>query len=352
MEGAPSALIIGLAGPVLSAWERDFFREVNPFGFILFARNCIDPGQLRTLTAALRDSVARAAPILIDQEGGRVARLRPPHWRATYPASRFARVRDASLAEQIVRDQARLAGWELADVGIDVNCAPVCDLRVDTGDTVIGDRAFSHDPDRVSALAEAYCLGLLDVGVLPVIKHIPGHGRADCDSHHATPIIRTPKAILRRRDFAPFRALSRMPVAMTGHLVFRAYDPDRVASESDTVIQQVIRDEIGFRGLLISDDLGMAALSGRVADRMTRSLIAGCDIALLANPDRDLMRELANGAPPVAAECAARCDAALALRRARITRPHDIQPMADRVAAAIGAIRSANRLDPTDPVQQ
>lgn len=302
MTSAPGAAIFGLPGPTLGTRERAFFRAANPLGFILFARNCVDPGQVRSLTAALRDCVGRDAPILIDQEGGRVQRLRPPNWRAAPAGSRFA-----ALAEQSEDDaaegawlNARLLALELADLGITVNCAPVLDIPAPGADAIIGDRAYGDTPERVALLGRAVCSGLLAGGVLPVIKHIPGHGRAGVDSHIGLPVVESERVVLEHVDFAPFRALSMMPWAMTAHVVYTALDPDRPATTSPQVIDTIIRRWIGFDGLLISDDLCMGALSGPPAERARAALAAGVDVALHCNGDLSEMEAVATACPPLA----------------------------------------------------
>jgi beta-N-acetylhexosaminidase len=280
---APRAVIFGCAGPSLSDAERRFFRDSDPLGFILFGRNVATPERLRRLVDALRDCVGRAdAPILIDQEGGRVARLRPPHWRAAPAAARFGELhrRDPAAAIEAVRLNARLIADELSGLGITVDCAPVLDLLVAGAHEVIGDRAYADDPAVVARLGQGFCEGLLEGGVLPVIKHIPGHGRATADSHYRLPVVASPLDELAVRDFAPFRGLADMPWAMTAHVVYTAVDPTAPATQSAPVINGVIRGDIGFDGVLISDDLAMAALAGSPAERAARALAAGCDVAL------------------------------------------------------------------------
>jgi beta-N-acetylhexosaminidase len=279
----PRAVVFGCAGPSLSEAERRLFRDSDPLGFILFARNVDTPGRLRRLVAELRDCVGRAdAPVLIDQEGGRVARLRPPQWPAAVPAGCFGELyrRDTAAALEAVWLNARLIAAELRDLGITVNCAPVLDLPVEGAHGVIGDRAYSRDPAAVARLGRAFCEGLLAGGVLPVIKHVPGHGRATVDSHRRLPVVEAPLAELQALDFAPFRALADMPWAMTAHIVYAAVDATAPATLSARVIDAVIRGAIGFDGVLVSDDLAMQALSGSPAGRAARALAAGCDVAL------------------------------------------------------------------------
>jgi len=279
----PRAVIFGCAGPSLAARERQFFRAADPLGFILFARNVDSPDRVARLTAELRDCVGRGdAPVLIDQEGGRVARLRPPHWRAAPAAARFGALhgRDPAGAAEAVRLNARLVAEELRALGISVNCAPVLDLAETGAHAAIGDRAFARDPEAVAVLGRAFCEGMLAGGVLPVIKHIPGQGRAEADSHVRLPVVEASLDALQARDFAPFRALADMPWAMTAHVLYRAVDAASPATHSRHVIESVIRGAIGFDGVLVSDDLAMAALSGPPDQRAARALAAGCDLAL------------------------------------------------------------------------
>lgn len=286
--------IFGCAGPHLSADEAAFFRETRPWGFILFARNVQTPDQLRALTDALRESVGWRAPILIDQEGGRVARLRRPMWRDWQSVGLWTkmaddgRVDEGALLEGL-RLRYRLIASELRDLGVDVNCAPLLDLRFPDTHDIIGDRALGVDVARVVARARAIHLGLAEGGVAPVIKHMPGHGRATVDSHHDLPRVETPRATLSATDFAAFRDYvsgGSAGMGMTAHVVFSDLDAERCATLSPTVISDVVRDEIGFDGLLMTDDLSMGALTGDHGDRARQSLAAGCDIILHCNGDR------------------------------------------------------------------
>jgi len=289
------AVILGCAGVRLSAEERGFFARFNPLGFILFARNVEAPDQLRALIAELRQSVGRAdAPILIDQEGGRVQRLRPPYWRAAPPAARFGELalRDSDAACEAARLNARLIGAELADLGIDMVCAPVLDLRFPGAHEVIGDRAFSSDPEIVRLLGRAACEGFFAAGVVPIVKHSPGHGRGMVDSHLSLPVVEASRAELERSDFRPFKSLADMPWAMTAHVVYRAIDAKRPATTSPLIVDQVIRGHIGFDGVLIGDDLSMEALHGSIAERAEATLAAGCDLALHCNGKMDEMKML------------------------------------------------------------
>ena len=309
------ALIFGSSGPTLTPDEAAFFRDAAPWGFIVFRRNVESPDQLRRLTAAFRETVGRAdAPVLIDQEGGRVQRMGPPHW-PRYPAgARFGRLDGAGTA--LARLGARLMAHDLAEVGINVDCAPILDVPVDGADAVIGDRAYAGEPDRVAEIGRAVAEGLMAGGVLPVIKHIPGHGRAGCDSHHGLPVIGADRASLEASDFRPFRALADLPLAMSAHVVYAALDAERPATQSPTVIRDVIRGAIGFDGLLMTDDLSMNALRGSHRARAEASYAAGIDAVLHCNGRMDEMRGVAEAAPRLAGDAARRADAALArLRR-------------------------------------
>ncbi len=304
-----AAAIFGCAGTDITAEERAFFREVDPLGFILFARNVADPEQMRRLAGALRESVGREdAPILIDQEGGRVARLKPPHWRAMPPAAKFGEIAavDRARAAAAVRVNHELLAGELRAIGINVDCTPVLDLKRPETTGAIGDRAFAADPTLVADLGRAAAEGLMAGGVTPVIKHMPGHGRATVDSHLDLPRIDTDFDELADSDFLPFRMLNDLPWGITAHLVYKAIDPDRPATLSAKVIAEVIRGEIGFSGLLVSDDMSMKALKGGL-DRLAADLIAaGCDIALHCNGKLDEMRLVAAGCGPLSPAARAR----------------------------------------------
>ncbi len=302
----PRALILGCAGTELSAEERAFFRDADPLGFILFARNVGTIEGTRRLVDDLRSCVARAdAPVLIDQEGGRVARLRPPNWRKAPPArllgELYARDPDAGL--EATRLNSRLLAADVASIGCDVDCLPVLDIAFPETHAVIGDRAYADRPEPVAALGRAAAEGLLAEGVMPVIKHIPGHGRATVDSHEALPRVTASRAELERTDFVPFKLLSDLPWAMTGHLLFEAIDAKDCITVSAGSVQDVIRTHIGFDGLLLSDDLSMQALGGSLGERAARALAAGCDIALHCNGKMPEMVEIAGraGAMTVAA---------------------------------------------------
>lgn len=313
----PRAVILGCAGEQLSADESRFFGAADPVGFILFRRNCRSPDQVGELVAALRGVIGRSdAPILIDQEGGRVARLRPPAWRL-YPSAACLGSLPDPQAEIAARLGARLIADDLEPLGITVDCLPVLDIPVAGADPVIGDRAYGTEPGRVTKLARAACHGLLEGGVLPVIKHIPGHGRARVDSHHACPVVETETDELSRTDFVPFHALAAMPWAMSAHIVYRAIDMTAPATLSRLVISEVIRGVIGFDGVLVSDDLSMHALGGDIAERAERALAAGCDLVLHCNADRSEMEAIVAVAGPISTRAAARLARAEAIRRHR-----------------------------------
>jgi beta-N-acetylhexosaminidase len=295
----PQAVIFGCAGQTLDADERAFFRDADPLGFILFKRNCNTPDQVRGLVAELRDSVGRGdAPVLIDQEGGRVARLGPPHW-PSYPAAAAIASLDGDAAIEAACLGARLIADDLARLGITVDCAPVLDIPVAGADPIIGDRAYGTTPQAVADRGRAVCRGLLDGGVLPVIKHMPGHGRGAVDSHHALPVVDASHAELDATDFAPFRCLADMPWAMTAHIVYTAIDPERPATLSPRLIHDLIRIAFGFGGVLVSDDLCMKALGGSLAERTRAALAAGCDLVLHCNGDRGEMAEVSAAARPL-----------------------------------------------------
>ncbi len=314
----PLAAVFGCSGPELTAAERIFFHDADPFGFILFARNCRTPGQVRALTHALRDAVGRSgAPVLIDQEGGRVARLRPPHWRDAPPPAVFGRLAETNMAaaREAAHLNYRLMGAELSGLGITVDCAPVLDVPGPDADPIIGERAFGAAPETVAALGRAAVEGLLAGGVLAVIKHIPGHGRALVDSHKALPVVDASWDELQRLDFAPFRALRDAPWAMTAHVAFGAVDPENPATMSGRVIEKVIRGEIGFAGVLISDDLEMKALSGGMGARARAALNAGCDLVLHCNGTVGEMRQVREAIGPIGASSAVRIKRAESQRR-------------------------------------
>ena len=314
---APVAFICGCGGTALSGTEKAFFSQAMPWGFILFRRNIDRPEQVRRLVDALRDSVGRDAPVLVDQEGGRVARLGPPHWPAYPAAGRFGEMarRDFSLGAEALALSLRLMARDVAAVGMDVVCLPVLDVPAAGSHEVIGDRAYAEDAGLVARLGRVAADALLDAGLLPVAKHVPGHGRAVQDSHKALPVVDAPESELAARDFAPFRALAHLPVMMTAHVLYAALDGENPATLSPTVIQKVIRGHVGFDGLLLSDDLSMGALSGTMAERGRRALVAGCDMLLHCSGDRAEMEALADVAPRLAGRRLERARAALCLRR-------------------------------------
>lgn len=310
---APAAAILGVSGPVLTARERAFLRAADPWGFILFARNVETPEGLRALCADLREAVGRTAPILIDQEGGRVQRMRAPHWREFLPAlDQMARARDPMRAQWL---RNRLIAHDLASVGIDVNCAPLADLVEEATHPVLRNRLYGAEVAIVTEAARAAACGLLAGGVLPVLKHLPGYGRAAVDSHHDLPRVRAARADLDARDFAPFRNLADMAMGMTAHIVFEVIDPDRPATVS-SVVMGVIRDEIGFDGLIMTDDISMEALSGSLAERSAGAIAAGCDVVLHCNGRLAEMEAVVAAAGPMCGAAQARADRALGQRRA------------------------------------
>lgn len=329
---ATGATIFGCSGTALTAAERAFYRDADPFGFILFARNVDTPDQLRRLTADLRDAVGREAPILVDQEGGRVQRLRSPHWREWLPP--LDQVQAAGpLAGQVMALRSRLMAAELRAVGIDANCAPCADLSLPETHPFLQNRCYAADPARVAEIARAVADGLLAGGVLPVIKHLPGHGRSTADTHHDLPTVTVSAETLRDTDFAPFRALNDLPMAMTAHIVFAAHDPDHPATQSAEMIR-VIRDEIGFSGLLMTDDLNMQALAGTLSDRTARSIAAGCDIALHCKGDMAEMQAVAAAAGRMGPATADRAASALLRRRDPV--PADLAALVAEFAALTG----------------
>ena len=312
------AFITGLAGPLLSDGERAFLREAEPWGLILFQRNVAGgPQPLKRLIADARTALGRDAPVLIDQEGGRVQRLRPPHWPAYPPGAAYGALYGGDRQQGLAAAKlgARLIAADLAALGIDVDCAPIADVPVAGADPVVGDRAYGDDPGKVAAIAAAIAQGLADGGVLPVLKHLPGHGRAAADSHARLPFVDTDRATLETTDFAAFRPLARLPLGMTAHVVFTALDPIAPATVSPTIVRDVIRGSIGFKGLLMSDDISMGALEGSIAERSRAAIAAGCDLVLHCNGDMAEMAAVAGEAPVLAGAAARRAAAALAGKR-------------------------------------
>jgi beta-N-acetylhexosaminidase len=315
---AVRAFITGLSAAKITADERAFLRAAEPWGLILFKRNVATPEQVAALVADFRDAVGRAdAPVLIDQEGGRVQRLGPPQWPAYPPGAAYGRLycQDSALGLAAARLGGRLIAADLADLGITVDCLPVADVPVSGSDAVIGDRAFGDTPAQVAALAGAIAEGLADGGVLPVVKHLPGHGRATADSHIGLPMVEADRSTLETTDFAAFRPLSGLVLGMTAHVVFTGIDPALPATTSATIIGQVIRGFIGFDGVLMTDDLSMGALSGTLGERTRAALAAGCDLALHCNGNLAEMEAVAAAAPELAGRAGARAAAALAARR-------------------------------------
>jgi beta-N-acetylhexosaminidase len=312
------AFISGCAGTSLSPDETAFFSEHRPWGLILFKRNCADPSEIRDLAAAFRDAVGhRAAPVLIDQEGGRVQRIGPPKW-PSYPPSRMLGAvaeGDEAAGERAAWLQGRLIGADLEELGITVDCAPVLDVIVPGASEAIGNRSFGSDPQLVSRLGRAMAEGLLDAGVLPVVKHSPGQGRATSDSHYDLPVVATDLATLSASDFRPFSDLADLPMAMTSHIVYAAVDPGGPATTSTAVIRDIIRKRISFDGLLMSDDISMQALSGDYASRAARITDAGCDIVLHCNGRIEEMRAVAEAVLPLSGKAGERAARALGMRR-------------------------------------
>ncbi len=311
------AFICGLSGPCLNADERDFLRETRPAGVILFKRNVESPEQVRRLIGEAR-AAAGDGPMLVmvDQEGGRVQRLSAPHWPLYPPARAFAGGRnDLEAAKEAARLCAQMMARDLHELGFNTSCAPVLDVPVPGADNIIGDRAYGEDVETVAALGGAVADGLLAGGILPVIKHIPGHGRAMADSHLALPVVDMPLEKLKARDFAPFHALRHIPMAMTAHVVFTAIDPAAPVTVSKKAISEVVRGAIGFDGLLMSDDLSMRALKGGLGERARASFEAGCDLALHCNGALGEMAEVAAASPYLEGAALRRFDAAFAQLR-------------------------------------
>ena len=336
------AFITGVSGLELSAPEREFIRGTRPWGFILFKRNVEAPDQVSALVEELRNCLDRAdAPVLIDQEGGRVARLGPPHWPVYPPGASFGALYDLdkTLGLQAARLSARLIAADLIDLGITVDCLPLADVPVAGADAVIGNRAYGTEPAKVAAIARAVTEGLEQGGVLPILKHIPGHGRATADSHFGLPTVDTGAEELERTDFAAFQPLADLPMAMTAHVVFSALDPAQPATTSATIIRQVIRGTIGFQGLLMSDDVSMNALAGSIAERTRAIVNAGCDMVLHCNGKLEEMRDVAAETPELAGEALDRARRALASRRApepfdRQAARAELEVLMNRVATA------------------
>tara|TARA_A100001037_G_C15104871_1_gene615881 strand:+ start:135 stop:1154 length:1020 start_codon:yes stop_codon:yes gene_type:complete len=314
---APRAVVFSVSGPELTASERDFLRDADPLGFILFARNCPDPAATRALTGELRAAVGREdAPVLIDQEGGRVMRLRPPDWHDAPAARDIADLygADPDVGQAAAETLGRMFGAELAELGIDVDCAPVLDLRLPNTTEALGDRAYADDPAVVATLGGAMARGLMREGCLPVIKHMPGHGRSPVDSHKQLPRVTETLEKLQETDFAPFRALNHLPLGMSAHVVYEAIDPDRPGTVSPAVISRAIREDIDFDGFLFTDDIVMQALSGTPAERAQAALSAGCDAVLHCSGDLDEMISVAKAIQALSHSAEARWTRARAAR--------------------------------------
>jgi beta-N-acetylhexosaminidase len=336
------AFITGISGLELGADERAFIRDERPWGFILFKRNIDTPTQVSSLVRELRDAICNPdAPVLIDQEGGRVQRLGPPHWPVYPPGAVFGALYDIEpkLGFQAARLSSRLIAADLIESGITVDCLPLADVPVEGGDAVIGNRAYGTNPDKVAAIARAVTDGLVEGGVLPVLKHIPGHGRATADSHFRLPIVDTSRKELETTDFAAFQPLADLPMAMTAHVVFSALDPAQPATTSATIINQVIRGVIGFQGLLMSDDVSMNALAGTIAERTRAIANAGCDMILHCNGKLDEMRDVARETPELTGEALERAKRALASRHP--PRPFDRQAARAELDALINRVGTA-----------
>ena len=336
------AFITGVSGPELSTAEREFIGSERPWGFILFRRNIETPAQVILLIKELRKEIGQPdAPVLIDQEGGRVQRFGPPHWPVYPPGAVFGRLYDIdrALGLSAARLSARLIAADLIETGVTVYCLPLADVPVAGADAVIGDRAYGTEPDKVAAIARAVTEGLQQGGILPVLKHIPGHGRATADTHLKLPVVDTSKAELERTDFAAFQPLRDLPMAMTAHVVFSALDPAHPATTSATIIEQVIRGVIGFQGLLMSDDVSMNALAGSIAERTRAIFAAGCDMVLHCNGKLDEMREGARETPQLSGKALQRARRALASRKApqpfdRLAARNELDALINRAGTA------------------
>jgi beta-N-acetylhexosaminidase len=333
------AFITGISGLELSAAEREFIRAERPWGFILFKRNVDTPVQVAQLVSELRSAAGNPdAPVLIDQEGGRVQRLGPPHWPVYPPGAVFDALYeiDPALGLVAARLSTRLIADDLIQLGITVDCLPLADVPVEGADAVIGNRAYGTEPGKVAAIARAVTEGLEQGGVLPVLKHIPGHGRATADTHFRLPEVDTPRKELERTDFAAFQPLADLPMAMTAHVVFSALDPAHPATTSATIIAQVIRGVIGFQGLLMSDDVSMNALAGSIAERTRAIVTAGCDIVLHCNGKLDEMQEVARETPELSGIALDRAKRALASRKP--PQPFDRQAARTQLDALIDRV--------------
>jgi beta-N-acetylhexosaminidase len=333
-----TACILGISGKTFSPEERKLFSEAQPWGMILFARNIETPEQVRALTSEFRSIAGRDdAAVLVDQEGGRVQRLKPPHWQIYPPASAFAEIyrNDKMKGLEAVGLGAALIANDLTDVGINVDCLPVADLRLPEAHDIIGDRAYGKTPDQVATLARAAAEALMQSGVLPVLKHIPGHGRAKTDSHEELPVVDASVDELAETDFETFWLLNDLPLGMTAHVVYSAIDADNAATVSPTVIADVVRGHIGFDGLLMSDDLSMKALKGSLRTRAEAAIGAGCDVNLHCNGEMGEMREVLAGSPQLAGDALDRASAALGLLK-RPLESFDVAEARARFSAMMG----------------
>jgi len=336
------AFIIGVSGTELNAAERAFITAERPWGFILFRRNVADAAQVVSLVDQLREVLGDPdAPVLIDQEGGRVQRLGPPNWPA-YPAGAvFGRLYDLDPACGLTaaRLSARLIADDLSKLGISVDCLPLADVPVAGADAVIGDRAYGTDPVKVALIARAVTGGLEDGGILPILKHIPGHGRATADTHFRLPVVASSENELKTTDFAAFQPLADLPMAMTAHVVFSVFDSAHPATTSATMIERVIRGLIGFQGLLMSDDVSMNALAGSIAERTQAIFAAGCDVVLHCNGKLNEMRDVARQTPELSGRALQRANEALASRKVplafdRTAARAELDALVDRLGAA------------------
>lgn len=342
------ACIFGCSGLELSQDEAAFFAQVRPLGFILFRRNIDTPTQVKALVAALRATVPHEVLILIDQEGGRVRRLRPPHWPDYPPAFRYAQIgNDPSERRELARLGARLMAHDLFELGVNADCAPVMDVRQPGAHDIVGDRAYGQTAQEVAVMARAACEGLLAGGVLPVVKHVPGHGRAGADSHHDLPVVDASLDDLKAVDFYPFQVNADMPLAMTAHVLYTAIDAKNPATTSKACLKRV-RGDIGFDGLLITDDLSMNALSGSLGKRARKSFKAGVDVALHCSGVLSEMREVADETPWLKGKAKRRADAALR-RLVRVPEPLDVASARERLEAALARATATDvRFDPTE----
>jgi beta-N-acetylhexosaminidase len=310
------AVIYGFEGYNLTETERAFFKDINPWGYILFARNIETPQQVKTLTNSLRDLSGRdILPILVDQEGGRVSRFKDPHWRKAPATSIFGEIYDRNQTEGVeaARLNSRLMAHDLFEVGVSIDCLPMLDVRASGSDeSVIGDRAYSDQPETVAILGRAAAEGLMDGGILPVLKHLPGHGRSLIDSHAGLPVVEASLRALEASDFRPFRALREFPMGMTGHLIYKSIDGNNPSTLSRVVIEEVIRSKapgrIGFNGLLMTDDISMGALEGSFEERARKSLTAGCDVILHCNGEMAEMQSIASQTPILSGKARQRAD--------------------------------------------